>query len=116
LLNFRPKTKKAQQLSRRHNRNESAIKRLRPHFLGSIRGAGRHPPPVVDALSTAMRTIAANETLQKRFLVAGARCLSCTPKEALAFAAKERRPGKTWSRSPAPRSSDAPDVGLGPRG
>jgi tripartite-type tricarboxylate transporter receptor subunit TctC len=48
------------------------------------------PRPIVDALSGAMRKIAADEALQKRFLVAGARCISSTPEEALAYAAKER--------------------------
>ncbi|HEX3439340.1 MAG TPA: tripartite tricarboxylate transporter substrate binding protein [Pseudolabrys sp.] len=48
------------------------------------------PRPVIDALSGAMRKIAADEALQKRFLVAGARCISSTPEEATAYAAKER--------------------------
>ncbi len=37
-----------------------------------------------------MKQIAADETMQKRFLVAGARILSSTPEEAIAFANKER--------------------------
>jgi tripartite-type tricarboxylate transporter receptor subunit TctC len=37
-----------------------------------------------------MRKIATDEALQKRFLVAGTRCISSTPEEALAYAAKER--------------------------
>nr|ART38531.1 G340 [uncultured bacterium] len=48
------------------------------------------PRPVIDALSRAMRKIAADEALQKRFLVAGARCIASTPEEAIAFASKER--------------------------
>ena len=45
---------------------------------------------MVDKLSGAMKQIAADETMQKRFLVAGARILSSTPEEAIAFANKER--------------------------
>ncbi len=48
------------------------------------------PRPIVDKLSGAMKQIAADEAIQKRFLVAGARILSSTPEEAIAFAAKER--------------------------
>ncbi len=48
------------------------------------------PRPIVDKLSGAMKQIAADEAVQKRFLVAGARILSSTPEEAVAFAAKER--------------------------
>jgi tripartite-type tricarboxylate transporter receptor subunit TctC len=48
------------------------------------------PRPIVDALSGAMRKIAADDGLQKRFLVAGGRCISSTPEEAVAYAAKER--------------------------
>jgi tripartite-type tricarboxylate transporter receptor subunit TctC len=48
------------------------------------------PRPIVDKLSGAMKRIAADETVQKRFLVAGARILSSTPEEAIAFANKER--------------------------
>ena len=48
------------------------------------------PRPLVDKLSDAMKQIAADPELQKRFLVAGARCISSTPEEAIAFAAKER--------------------------
>lgn len=48
------------------------------------------PRPIVDKLSGAMKQIAADETIQKRFLVAGARILSSTPEEAITFAAKER--------------------------
>jgi tripartite-type tricarboxylate transporter receptor subunit TctC len=48
------------------------------------------PRPIIDKLSGAMKQIAADSEIQKRFLVAGARILSSTPEEALAFAAKER--------------------------
>ena len=48
------------------------------------------PRPLIDKLSGAMKQIAADPELQKRFLVAGARCISSTPEEAIAFAAKER--------------------------
>jgi tripartite-type tricarboxylate transporter receptor subunit TctC len=48
------------------------------------------PRPIIDKLSGAMKQIAADAELQKRFLVLGAHCLSSTPEEAIAFAAKER--------------------------
>jgi len=48
------------------------------------------PRPIIDRLSAAMRQIATDPTIQKRFQVAGARCISSTPEEALAYAAKER--------------------------
>lgn len=48
------------------------------------------PRPLVDKLSAAMKKIAGQPELQKRFLVAGARALSSTPEEAIAFANKER--------------------------
>ena len=48
------------------------------------------PRPLIDKLSGAMKKIAADPELQKRFLVVGAHCLSSTPEEAIAFAAKER--------------------------
>jgi tripartite-type tricarboxylate transporter receptor subunit TctC len=48
------------------------------------------PRPIIDKLSGAMKQIAADPEIQKRFLVAGARCISSTPEEAIAFAAKER--------------------------
>ena len=46
--------------------------------------------PIIDKLSAAMKTIAADPDIQKRFQVAGARCISSTPEQAIAFAAKER--------------------------
>src|SRR6185369_7573756 len=48
------------------------------------------PRPIVDKLSAAMKKISADAALQKRFEVVGAHCLSSTPEEATAFAAKER--------------------------
>jgi tripartite-type tricarboxylate transporter receptor subunit TctC len=48
------------------------------------------PRAIVDKMSAAMRKIAADGGLQKRFLAAGARCIASTPEEALAYAAKER--------------------------
>jgi tripartite-type tricarboxylate transporter receptor subunit TctC len=48
------------------------------------------PRPIVDKLAGAMKQFAADPEMQKRFLVAGARILSSTPEEAIAFAAKER--------------------------
>jgi tripartite-type tricarboxylate transporter receptor subunit TctC len=48
------------------------------------------PRPIVDKLGGSMRQIAADVGMQKRFLVAGARILSSTPEEAIAFAVKER--------------------------
>jgi tripartite-type tricarboxylate transporter receptor subunit TctC len=48
------------------------------------------PRPIIDKLSAAQRQVAAEPEVQKRFLVAGARAVSSTPEEALAYAAKER--------------------------
>jgi tripartite-type tricarboxylate transporter receptor subunit TctC len=48
------------------------------------------PRAIIDKVSAAMREIAADKSIQDRFLVAGARCLSSTPEEIAAFAAKER--------------------------
>jgi len=48
------------------------------------------PRPMIDKLSGGMKQLAADPELQKRFLVAGARILSSTPEQAIAFAAKER--------------------------
>jgi len=48
------------------------------------------PRPIVDKLAGAMKQLAADAEIKKRFLVAGARILSSTPEEAIAFAAKER--------------------------
>jgi len=48
------------------------------------------PRPIIDKLSVAQRQIAAEKSVQERFLIAGARVLSSTPEGAIAFAAKER--------------------------
>jgi tripartite-type tricarboxylate transporter receptor subunit TctC len=48
------------------------------------------PRGIVDKLSAAQKKIAAEADVQKRFLVAGARILSSTPEQAIAFADKER--------------------------
>lgn len=48
------------------------------------------PRPIIDRLAAAMKTLAADAELQKRFQIAGARCIASTPEEAIAFAAKER--------------------------
>jgi tripartite-type tricarboxylate transporter receptor subunit TctC len=47
------------------------------------------PPAIVEKLSAMQKEIAADESMQKRFLAAGARLFSSTPSEAAAFAAKE---------------------------
>jgi len=48
------------------------------------------PRLIIDNLSDAQKHIAADEGVQKRFLTAGARILSSTPEQAIAFADKER--------------------------
>ena len=48
------------------------------------------PRPIIDKISAAMKELAADADIQKRFLVAGARCIASTPEAAIAFAAKER--------------------------
>jgi tripartite-type tricarboxylate transporter receptor subunit TctC len=48
------------------------------------------PRAMIDRLSGAMELIAGDADIQRRFLVAGARCIFSTPEKALAFAAKER--------------------------
>ncbi len=48
------------------------------------------PRPIIDKLAAAMKSLAADADLQKRFQVAGARCISSTPEEAIAYAARER--------------------------
>jgi tripartite-type tricarboxylate transporter receptor subunit TctC len=48
------------------------------------------PRAIIDKLSAAQQKIAADRSVQERFLTAGARVLSSTPEGALAFAAKER--------------------------
>jgi tripartite-type tricarboxylate transporter receptor subunit TctC len=48
------------------------------------------PRPIIDKIAAAMKTLAADAELQKKFQIAGARCISSTPEEAVAYAAKER--------------------------
>jgi len=48
------------------------------------------PRPIIDKLASAMKQIADEQDVQKRFQVGGARILSSTPEGALAYAAKER--------------------------
>lgn len=48
------------------------------------------PRAIIDKLASAMKQIAADPEVQKRFLVGGARVLSSTPEEATAYAVKER--------------------------
>src|SRR5689334_5464089 len=48
------------------------------------------PRPIVDKVAGAMKQIATEAEIQKRFQVGGARLLSSTPQEALAYAARER--------------------------
>lgn len=52
------------------------------------------PPAIVEKLSAAVVEIAADPALQKRFLAAGARAVSATPRETDAFVARERQ---KWS-------------------
>ena len=49
------------------------------------------PTAIVEKISAAHKEIASEETMQKRFLTAGARLLHSTPAEARAFAAKETK-------------------------
>jgi tripartite-type tricarboxylate transporter receptor subunit TctC len=48
------------------------------------------PRAIIDKLASAMKQIAADPEVRKRFLVGGARVLSSTPEEATAYAVKER--------------------------
>ena len=48
------------------------------------------PRPIIDKLAGAMKQLAADAEIKKRFLAGGARVMSSTPEEALAYAAKER--------------------------
>ena len=48
------------------------------------------PRAIIDKVASAMKQIAADPEVQKRFLVGGARVLSSTPEEATAYAVKER--------------------------
>jgi tripartite-type tricarboxylate transporter receptor subunit TctC len=46
--------------------------------------------PAIERLSAAMREIATDDSVQRRFLVAGARCVASTPEQASARALRER--------------------------
>ncbi len=48
------------------------------------------PRPIIDKIAAAMKTLAGDAELQKKFEVAGARVIASTPEETLAYAAKER--------------------------
>jgi tripartite-type tricarboxylate transporter receptor subunit TctC len=48
------------------------------------------PRPIIEKIAAAMKTLAADAELQKKFQIAGARCIASTPEEAIAYAAKER--------------------------
>lgn len=48
------------------------------------------PRPIIDKLAGAMQQVAADPEIQRRFLVAGARCIASTPEQAAALGAKER--------------------------
>ena len=48
------------------------------------------PPAIVNKLSAAIRSIAAEPAMQQRFLEAGARTIGTTPQETAAFAERER--------------------------
>ncbi len=58
-------------------------------WAGFVVPAGT-PQAIIDKLAQAMKEIAADKTIQQKFLVAGARVLSSTPKEISDKAAKER--------------------------
>jgi tripartite-type tricarboxylate transporter receptor subunit TctC len=53
--------------------------------------AAATPAAIIDKLSATHAQLAADETLQKRFLAAGGRLLHSSPAEAKAFAAKETK-------------------------
>jgi tripartite-type tricarboxylate transporter receptor subunit TctC len=70
---------------------EAGVKDFIVTSWGAYVMAAGTPPAIVDKLSAAHKKIAADETLQKRFLAAGGRLLHSTPAEAKAFAAKETK-------------------------
>jgi tripartite-type tricarboxylate transporter receptor subunit TctC len=49
------------------------------------------PPAIVEKIAASQREIASDETMQKKFLAAGARLLHSSPAEAKSFAAKETK-------------------------
>jgi tripartite-type tricarboxylate transporter receptor subunit TctC len=70
---------------------EAGVKDFVVTSWGAYVMAARTPQAIVDKLSAVHKEIAADETLQKRFLAAGGRLLHSTPAEAKAFAAKETK-------------------------
>src|SRR4051812_19402876 len=70
---------------------EAGVKDFIVTSWGAYVMAAGTPPAIVDKLSAVHKEIAADETLQKRFLAAGGRLLHSTPAEAKAFAAKETK-------------------------
>ena len=70
---------------------EAGVKDFVVTSWGAYVMAAGTPQAIVDKLSAAHKEIAADETLQKRFLAAGGRLLHSTPAEAKAFAAKETK-------------------------
>jgi len=70
---------------------EAGVKDFIVTSWGAYVMAAGTPQAIVDKLSAAHKEIAADETLQKRFLAAGGRLLHSTPAEAKAFAAKETK-------------------------
>jgi tripartite-type tricarboxylate transporter receptor subunit TctC len=70
---------------------EAGVKDFVVTSWGAYVMAAGTPQAIVDKLSAVHKEIAADETLQKRFLAAGGRLLHSTPAEAKAFAAKETK-------------------------
>jgi tripartite-type tricarboxylate transporter receptor subunit TctC len=70
---------------------EAGVKDFIVTSWGAYVMAGATPPAIVDKLSAVHKEIAADETLQKRFLAAGGRLLHSTPTEAKVFAARETK-------------------------
>jgi tripartite-type tricarboxylate transporter receptor subunit TctC len=70
---------------------EAGVKDFIVTSWGAYVMAAATPQAIVDKLSATHKEIAADETLQKRFLAAGGRLLHSTPAEARAFAAKETK-------------------------
>jgi tripartite-type tricarboxylate transporter receptor subunit TctC len=70
---------------------EAGVKDFIVTSWGAYVMAAATPQAIVDKLSATHKEIAADETLQKRFLAAGGRLLHSTPAGARAFAAKETK-------------------------
>jgi tripartite-type tricarboxylate transporter receptor subunit TctC len=69
---------------------EAGVKDFVVTSWGAYVVAAGTPRPIVDKLSAALKKVVADPEVQKRFLVGGARGMSSTPEEAIAYAAKER--------------------------